>query len=360
MHTFQKLVFTPAGAHSATLAIAASRAGAVGVFDAELDTPAAAWHAGLSALVRAGCRGFGVKLAALDAADVQTLTGFAAQGLRWVLLGATAIDRQLPAVRQLRAAGLSVMAEVLAPGWPQVALDDEVDALLLKGNEAGGFVGEDASFILLQKWLGRTASAAVPARRPHARRRGRLPCRGRGRWRARRPGAAARRGASARTCAGPAGQPVGQRDRGRGRWRAWRVLPCAEPPWPCRGEGLRGRWRRAALRTRWPRWWPARSAGTSPRPDCCRWATTSASRRPGASATATWRPCWRPSTKPSTTHIAQVAAQPPIAEGAPLAQALGLRFPIVQGPMTRVSDTAEFAAGGGRRAVRCRWWPSRC
>ena len=31
-----------------------------------------------------------------------------------------------------------------------------VDALLLKGNEAGGLVGEDSSFILLQKWLGRT------------------------------------------------------------------------------------------------------------------------------------------------------------------------------------------------------------
>ena len=39
------------------------------------------------------------------------------------------------------------------------ALLDEVlaqaDGILVKGNEAGGFVGEDASFILMQKWLKR-------------------------------------------------------------------------------------------------------------------------------------------------------------------------------------------------------------
>src|SRR5204863_473790 len=34
----------------------------------------------------------------------------------------------------------------------------------------------------------------------------------------------------------------------------------------------------------------------------------------------------------------------PLAEGSPLARAHGTRFPIVQGPMTRVSDTPEFAA----------------
>jgi len=41
----------------------------------------------------------------------------------------------------------------------------------------------------------------------------------------------------------------------------------------------------------------------------------------------------------------------PLASGSPLAAALGTEFPIAQGPMTRVSDTAEFAAavaeGGG-------------
>ena len=32
-----------------------------------------------------------------------------------------------------------------------------VDGLVLKGHEAGGFVGEDSTFVLLQKWIGATS-----------------------------------------------------------------------------------------------------------------------------------------------------------------------------------------------------------
>ncbi len=50
-------------------------------------------------------------------------------------------------------------------------------------------------------------------------------------------------------------------------------------------------------------------------------------------------------------HLAAAAADPPLAEGNALARSLGTRYPIAQGPMTRVSDRAAFAAsvaeGGG-------------
>lgn len=52
----------------------------------------------------------------------------------------------------------------------------------------------------------------------------------------------------------------------------------------------------------------------------------------------------------SQRSLALAATQAPFAEGAPLAASLGTRFPIVQGPMTRVSDVVPFAeavAGGG-------------
>ena len=39
-----------------------------------------------------------------------------------------------------------------------------------------------------------------------------------------------------------------------------------------------------------------------------------------------------------------VPPENPLREGAPLAASHGTRYPIVQGPMTRVSDRAEFAA----------------
>src|SRR6185436_634286 len=45
-----------------------------------------------------------------------------------------------------------------------------------------------------------------------------------------------------------------------------------------------------------------------------------------------------------TGHLRKAVELKPIFESAPLAEALRLRFPIVQGPMTRVSDVAEFAS----------------
>jgi acyl transferase domain-containing protein/NAD(P)H-dependent flavin oxidoreductase YrpB (nitropropane dioxygenase family) len=50
-------------------------------------------------------------------------------------------------------------------------------------------------------------------------------------------------------------------------------------------------------------------------------------------------------------HLAAATAEPPLAPGRGVAEAHGTRYPIAQGPMTRVSDRAEFAAavadGGG-------------
>ncbi len=46
----------------------------------------------------------------------------------------------------------------------------------------------------------------------------------------------------------------------------------------------------------------------------------------------------------ATTHVRPAAAARALAEGAPLAASLGTRFPILQGPMTRVSDTVAFAS----------------
>src|SRR5262249_30423936 len=50
-------------------------------------------------------------------------------------------------------------------------------------------------------------------------------------------------------------------------------------------------------------------------------------------------------------HVRSAQALKPLAEGSPLACSHGTRFPIVQGPMTRVSDVPAFAAcvaeGGG-------------
>ena len=59
----------------------------------------------------------------------------------------------------------------------------------------------------------------------------------------------------------------------------------------------------------------------------------------------------RASTPRSRDHLSLAATHQPLAPGAPFAAAHGLRYPIAQGPMSRVSDRAKFAqavaAGGG-------------
>src|SRR5262249_44240845 len=49
-----------------------------------------------------------------------------------------------------------------------------------------------------------------------------------------------------------------------------------------------------------------------------------------------------------TEGIAAARAARPLAEGSPMAIELGTRYPIVQGPMTRVSDVAPFAEAVAR------------
>ena len=45
----------------------------------------------------------------------------------------------------------------------------------------------------------------------------------------------------------------------------------------------------------------------------------------------------------ASRHVRQAAEQAALAEGGPLAQSHGTRYPVLQGPMTRVSDVATFA-----------------
>ena len=145
--------------------------------------------------------------------------------------------------------------------------------------------------------------------------------------------------------ANPDRQPLRQRN-GRGRRRrARRILPHPGSPGP-RRRALAGRARRRPrLRRRCGRSLPPRRwAGAIPPPACCRSARMPASPRRGESSTATSPPCCRRSTARSRTHLRTAVDTRPISEDAPLARSLKLRLPIVQGPMTRVSDSAEFAA----------------
>ncbi|MFN7726248.1 MAG: beta-ketoacyl synthase N-terminal-like domain-containing protein [Rubrivivax sp.] len=343
MGRFQTLILTPAGHDGLELAVAAGRAGTLGVLNHELGVPAARLAADLARLSPLCERGFGLKLPALDAAAVAELLPLAGRGLRALVLGATDVAASVALAQPLRQAGVVLAVELLTATWPADLDPSQCDALWLKGNEAGGFVGEDASFILLQKWLGKTelplyvrggiTPAVAAACHAVGVAGGVLDAQVLLLDEAHLPEATQSLLAS---LSGNETVAVGDGETGE----YFRVLSrpghAVAKAFLAEGDGQR---------------FPALQAAVAGKVN---WAEPKLGLLPvghDVVFAAAWRKRYRHLAavlaaidRAVAEQAALVAAQPPIVEASPLAQALGIRYPIVQGPMTRVSDSAEFAA----------------
>jgi NAD(P)H-dependent flavin oxidoreductase YrpB (nitropropane dioxygenase family) len=141
------IVLTPAGAADPSLAIAAARAGACGVLDLEFAAPGAAETA-LAKLARFAT-GFGVQLRA-DAADPFDLLHTFQPGV--VVLAGADSPALASRVEELKRAGVAVLREAVGVAEAARAVELGVGGVVLKGHEAGGRVGADTSFVLIQKW----------------------------------------------------------------------------------------------------------------------------------------------------------------------------------------------------------------
>ncbi len=142
-------VLTPPGSPDPSLAIAAVRAGARGTLDLEYACAESVGPA-VERLARLGRGPFGVKLG-LDAQAVLHAV-FSAARPSWVVLSGGAEPGHPAVVRQTQEAGAEVLAEVVSRSEIETAVGWGVDGLVLKGHEAGGRVGADTSFILIQVW----------------------------------------------------------------------------------------------------------------------------------------------------------------------------------------------------------------
>ena len=342
MLDFIKFVFTPAGFGDVALAIAASRAGAVGVYNAELENDSRRAVAALDRLAIHARGHFGIKLDGVDDVLSTSLRSHAAGGLAWVFIDAGLINPHAHLLDELRSAGVRVVAEVKTARALEPVIESHLDGVLIKGNEAGGFVGEDASFILLQKWRNLT----------------RLPMFLRGGLTPHVAAACSAIGIAGgvldsqlllldevrlpealRTLignlAGSETVAVGHREEGEYFRILVRPAFLAAREFVTEGDGLRFEELRPLVLGRVT--WEDAAKGLLPiGQDVC--------------FAATWRKQYRNLGAVLAAIDAAVAAHLPIAvekqafaAGASLAQTLGLRFPMIQGPMTRVSDTAEFA-----------------
>ncbi|MGC8640896.1 MAG: SDR family NAD(P)-dependent oxidoreductase [Isosphaeraceae bacterium] len=148
----QVLVATPQGLDGSALVIAADRAGALGILDAS--------RLEFRTSVLARLREFGVRSFALRVCPgrvSEEWLAVAGESLVAVVCPASCWEREAPTnFRRIRDYGPRVLCEVVSAAQAERALADGADGLIAVGQEAGGCVGGDSAFILLQSILALT------------------------------------------------------------------------------------------------------------------------------------------------------------------------------------------------------------
>ena len=342
-------VLSPCGRPDARLPIAASRAGALGVLDLQLPCDRRAALDALRDLAERGRGRFGVQVA-----DDEELLGLALEAAARppdvVLLGG---PRGRDIARHVALARAHGVRTFLIATSLEEALAGEaagVDGVVAKGHEAAGWVGEESTFVLLQRLC---AALHVPV------------------W---VQGGVGRHTAAACVVAGAEGavldaQVLLARETPLDEVVQSRLAGFDGSETTCLGADL-GAPFRAYVR---PDLLAATALAAVER-------TLLASSREGAPAGAEWRAAVEESVgwhslddavlavgqdacfaadlsrhgtvagildalaDAAIAQCAAAASANPLAEGAPLAASHGTRYPLVQGPMTRVSDRAGFAA----------------
>src|SRR5262245_51364044 len=145
------IVLTPLGAANPSLAIAAGRAGARGVLDLESCQDLAVASELLHRLARFVPRNFSVQLRTDSAELFSRLTSQTKPNC--VIFAGADHPELAKHIRALRELGTEVLREVVNLAEAKQAIELGVDGLILKGHEAGGRVGADTSFVLIQKWV---------------------------------------------------------------------------------------------------------------------------------------------------------------------------------------------------------------
>jgi acyl transferase domain-containing protein/NAD(P)H-dependent flavin oxidoreductase YrpB (nitropropane dioxygenase family)/NADP-dependent 3-hydroxy acid dehydrogenase YdfG len=157
MKGFRFLIFTPAGHDDPSLAIAASRAGNIGIFNAECHPDTKPVIKALERLAEFVHDSYGLKLGRNTPADLlDYILDRYSKGLHWVVFDAESVPEYNQWISAYRKAGGRVLAELCRWEDSDKIGSAEIDGWIVKGHEAGGPVGEETSFILLQKALAAT------------------------------------------------------------------------------------------------------------------------------------------------------------------------------------------------------------
>ena len=359
------IVLTAHGSTDPAVAVAACRAGARGTLDCEHLRESASISSALDRLAKSvPSHRFGVQV---DIESVHPVAEWCEQHRilpGWLIVsgGLSLSDRRL---QTLKAAGVELLAEACTLTEAMKAVELGADGIILKGNESGGRVGLDSAFLLVQKWHRSTAnrSDAVP---PFWVRGGIGP-----------NTAAACRVAGARGVVldsqlllsreSSATDDLRKRILGfdgsettvLGERLGEPVRLYARADSPAAGElaALEEQWLLAAATdppqvhgNRRSEWRKAVHQRVAAEPGSGAWLVGQdlALTATLAMKTVTVAGLLQTILARANQQAERAAILQPLAPESPLARSHGTRYPILQGPMTRVSDTAAFAEAVAR------------
>jgi NAD(P)H-dependent flavin oxidoreductase YrpB (nitropropane dioxygenase family) len=143
-----------------TIAIAASRASGLGVLDLTYVRNEVVALAALVRLARGSRSSCGIKLDACADRLGRVVTEQLPDAVRTAIVVPLGSRDPAPVVGALRRRGVRVLLEVTSAGEARLGEEAGVDGLVVKGCEAGGRIGEETTFILLQRILGATSLPA--------------------------------------------------------------------------------------------------------------------------------------------------------------------------------------------------------
>lgn len=345
---FEFFVTAPGGLYNGRLAIAASQGGGYGIVDLEFEPDVTAGSARLQDLARATTHPIGVRIDPVTGADWLKRAPALPGTIGTIILGPGLTGRELKAsVKALKAAGKRVLAEIVDRDALPETVKAGVDGIIAKGNEAGGRVADQSAYILSQHLLrqdalpvyvqggigmhtagacGAVGAAGVVLDWQFARvQESRLNRQTRGRI--------APLDSSRCFCVG------------RSLGLAYRLAALPGSTLPAGLEALELELQTAPAATSRKRWIAAIHAAVTADPPQA-WPIgqeIDITRALGAQATGSAAGLLAALKQSVVQHMQMAKTTTPLAEGRGSAEVLGTRFPVIQGPMSRVSDTAAFA-----------------
>jgi acyl transferase domain-containing protein/NAD(P)H-dependent flavin oxidoreductase YrpB (nitropropane dioxygenase family)/NAD(P)-dependent dehydrogenase (short-subunit alcohol dehydrogenase family) len=366
MDKFQIITLSPPGFPNPGIAIAGCRAGGIGVLDLAYCPHGSAAHESLEFLARKTGNAFGVKLNGYDRTHLTEITSHHPENLQFVLLGGTDPKKIKQVLKTLSRQGLQVWLECTSLAEARMAEAAGVAGVIAKGHEAGGRVAQETTFILLQQFLQNlvipvwaqggiglhTASACYAAGAAGVVLDSQLTLTKESPLPEAIKARLANLDGSETRCLGEA---VGEPYRFCARLGTPVIKELEEIDQELSREGTRprealGKWRRAIQ---------ARVGWHSPDRHLFLFGQDIGFAAPLSHKFETVGGILEALRNAIRDNCRVAAAKRPLAAASPLARSHGTRYPIVQGPMARVSDNPTFiemvAQGGALPFVAAAW-----